>query len=259
MSDSRYVLGTKVSIIQIPGLIAEMERYIQESRGRGPGRYAVLTNVNCVMSARRDPCYRRVLNHADWAVADGMSLVWVTRCLGAREMRRRCYGPEIFTAFCERAPSQGWKFYLYGGAEGVAEKLAQVLREKYPGIQIVGWESPPFRALTPEEDAAVCERINASGADIVWVGLGSPKQDMWMAGHAPKLRAPVLVGVGAAFDFFTGRVTQAPRWMRENGLEWLFRLFADPRRLWFRYLVYNPWFALCLLLEVARLKKFSRD
>jgi N-acetylglucosaminyldiphosphoundecaprenol N-acetyl-beta-D-mannosaminyltransferase len=259
MSACDYVLGTKVSLLQIPDVIAEMEQWITEARGRGPARYAVLTNVNCVMSARRDPRYRRVLNHADWALADGMSLVWVTRARGASHMLRRCYGPEIFAAFCERARARGWKFYLYGGAEGVAENLSAALRDRHPGIQIVGWDSPPFRPLTHEEDDAACDRINRSGADIVWVGLGSPKQDIWMAEHASRLRTPVLVGVGAAFDFFTGRVTQAPRWMRENGLEWLFRLFADPRRLWFRYLVYNPWFAWLLLLESLHLKRFSRD
>ena len=259
MSDSCYVLGTKVSLVQIPDLIGEMEQYIGAARARGPARYAVLTNINCVMSAHRNPAYRHTLNRADWAVADGMSLVWVARWQGAKNMRRRCYGPEIFAAFCERAQQRGWKFYLYGGAQGVAEKLAGVLCQKYPGLQIAGWDSPPFRPLTPEEDATACERINASGADVVWVGLGSPKQDIWMADHAAMLRAPVLVGVGAAFDFFTGRVTQAPRWMREHGLEWLFRFFADPRRLWHRYLVYNPWFAWLLLLESLGLKKFPRD
>ncbi len=259
MTDCHYVLGTKVSLVQIPDAIAEMERWIEESRGHGPARYVALTNINCVMSARRDPAYRRVLNRADLAVADGMSLVWVTRALGAKQMRRRCYGPDLLLAFCERARQRGWRFYFYGGAPGVPEKLAEQLRAKFPGLQIAGVESPPFRPLTPAEDAAACERINASGADVVWVGLGSPKQDLWMSDHASRLRVPALVGVGAAFDFFTGRVRQAPRWMRENGLEWLFRLVAEPRRLWFRYLVYNPWFVACWLLELTGLKKFPRD
>ncbi len=232
MMDCHYVLGTKVSLVQIPDILAEMERWIGEARGRGPARYVALTNINCVMSARRNPAYRRILNQANLAVADGMSLVWVTRALGATQMLRRCYGPDLLLACCECARDRGWRFYFYGGASGVAEHLAELLRTRFPGLQIAGAESPPFRPLTPEEDAAACERINASGADILWVGLGSPKQDLWMSDHAARLRVPALVGVGAAFDFFTGRVRQAPRWMREHGLEWLFRLGAEPRRLW---------------------------
>ena len=259
MTDCCYVLGTKVSLVQIPDVMAEMERWIEESRGRGPARYVVLTNINSVMNAQRDPAYRGVLNRADLTVADGMPLVWVARALGAKRMRRRCYGPDLLLAFCERARQRGWRFYFYGGAPDVPEQLAEQLCARFPGLQVAGVEAPPFRPLTPAEDAAACERINASGADVVWVGLGGLKQDTWMATHAQRLRAPALVGVGAAFDFFTGRVRQAPRWMRENGLEWLFRLVAEPRRLWFRYLVYNPWFAICLLLELTGLKKFPRD
>ena len=259
MSERTYILGTKVSLVQIPELLGEMEQWIEQASEQEPARYAVLTNINCVMSACRNADYRQVLNNADWAVADGMPLVWVARWRGAKHMRRRCYGPEILEAFCERAVQRGYRFYFYGGAEGVAEKLAETTRARFPGLKIAGFESPPFRPLTEEEDAAVCERINSAAPDVVWVGLGAPKQDIWMAEHAARLRVPVLVGIGAAFDFFTGRIQQAPRWMRENGLEWLFRLLADPRRLWFRYLVYNPWFVGCLLLEACGLKKFPRN
>lgn len=259
MIESCYILGTQVSLVQIPDAIAEMERWIADARGRGPVRCAVLTNVNCVMSARRDAAYRRVLNAADLAVPDGMPLVWVARRRGHDHMFRRVYGPELLLAFCERAVERDYRFYLYGGAEGVAQRVAEVLRARFPKLQIVGAETPPFRPLTPEEDASVCERINAAAPDVLWVALGAPKQDLWMAEHASRLRVPALVGIGAAFDFFAGRVCQAPHWMRESGLEWSFRLIVDPRRLWFRYLVYNPWFLWSLLLEACGLKTFPRD
>ncbi len=259
MSDCCYVLGTKVSLVQIPDVVAALDSWIAQRRGLGPAAYVVTTNVYGVMMAQRTPAHRRAINGADMAVPDGMPLVWVARGRGARHMQRRVYGPELFEACCEAARRRSWRFYFYGGAEGVAQRLTALVRERYPGVQVVGAETPPFRPLTPAEDAEVCQRINAAQPDVVWVGLGGAKQDTWMAEHASRLQVPVLVGVGAAFDFFTGRVTQAPRWMREHGLEWLFRLFAEPRRLWRRYLVYNPWFALCLLLEVTRLKKFSRE
>lgn len=258
MSDCCYVLGTKVSLVQIPDVVAALDSWITQRRG-GVAAYVVTTNVYGVMMAQRTPDHRRAINGSDLAVPDGMPLVWIARGRGARHMRRRVYGPDLFEASCETGRSRGWRFYFYGGAEGVAQRLAALVRERYPGVQVVGAETPPFRPLTPDEDAEVCQRINTARPDIIWVGLGGPKQDLWMAEHAPKLRVAVLVGVGAAFDFFTGRVSQAPKWMREHGLEWLYRLWAEPRRLWRRYLVYNPWFAWLLLLETLGLKKFPRD
>jgi N-acetylglucosaminyldiphosphoundecaprenol N-acetyl-beta-D-mannosaminyltransferase len=259
MSDCSYVLGTKVSLVQIPDVVATLDSWIAQRRGSGPAAYVVTTNVYGVMMAQQTSAHRRAINRADLAVPDGMPLVWIARGRGARHMQRRVYGPELFEACCEAARQRGWRFYFYGGAEGVAQRLAAQVRERYPGVQVVGTEAPPFRPLTPAEDAEVCQRINAAQPDVVWVGLGGPKQDQWMAEHASKLRVPVLVGVGAAFDFFTGRVSQAPRWMREHGMEWLYRLWAEPSRLWRRYLIYNPWFAWLLLLETFGLKKFPRE
>ncbi|MCX7827404.1 MAG: WecB/TagA/CpsF family glycosyltransferase [Verrucomicrobiae bacterium] len=259
MSDCCHILGTKVSLVQIPDVVAALDSWIAQRRNLGPAAYVVTTNVYGVMMAQQTPAHRRAINRADLAVPDGMPLVWIARARGARHMQRRVYGPELFEAACEAGRRRGWRFYFYGGAEGVAQRLAALVRERYPGVQVVGAETPPFRPLTPDEDAEVCRRINAARPDVVWVGLGGPKQDLWMADHAPKLNVPALIGIGAAFDFFPGRVSQAPRWMREHGLEWLYRLWAEPRRLWRRYLIYNPWFAWLLLLETLGLKKFPRE
>jgi N-acetylglucosaminyldiphosphoundecaprenol N-acetyl-beta-D-mannosaminyltransferase len=159
--------------------------------------------------------------------------------------------------FCEIAACKGYKQFFYGGAVGVPQKLQEALTERFPGLQVVGAYSPPFRPLTPEEDQNVVRMINESGADVVWVGLGAPKQEWWMAKHLGQITAPVMVGVGAAFDFHTGRVRQAPPWMQERGLEWLYRLYREPRRLWKRYLMSNSLFVWYLLLEKIGLKRWE--
>ena len=170
-------------------------------------------------------------------------------------MHRRVYGPELMTLFCAESAARGRRHFFYGGAPGVAEDLAKRFAEKFPGLIVAGKYCPPFRSLSQAEDDGIVSIINSSGADIVWVGLGAPKQERWMFEHRERLRAPVLVGVGAAFDFFTGRIAQAPLWMRENGLEWLSRLSKEPRRLWRRYLIQGSEFVLLVLLEALGRKK----
>jgi N-acetylglucosaminyldiphosphoundecaprenol N-acetyl-beta-D-mannosaminyltransferase len=177
--------------------------------------------------------------------------VWLLRLKG-HNIRQRVYGPDLMLLLCEEAAKRGWRCFLYGGATGVPEQLMEVLEKRFPGLQIVGTYSPPFRPLTAEEDEAVCAMINAAKPDIVWVGLGSPKQDIWMYEHREKLDVSVMHGVGAAFDFLTGRVKQAPRWMMNAGLEWLFRLLQEPRRLWKRYTLTNLKFVFYLLAHVLR-------
>jgi N-acetylglucosaminyldiphosphoundecaprenol N-acetyl-beta-D-mannosaminyltransferase len=172
---------------------------------------------------------------------DGMPLVWLNHLHGRRWVER-VYGPDLLLAMCAHSLSTGYRHYFYGGAEGIPELLATRLQERFPGLRVAGTYSPPFRPMTPAEDAELVERINASGADIVWVGISTPKQDRWMADHVGRLTASVLVGVGAAFDFHAGVKPQAPRWMQRNGLEWLFRLATEPRRLGRRYVLYNPLF-----------------
>jgi N-acetylglucosaminyldiphosphoundecaprenol N-acetyl-beta-D-mannosaminyltransferase len=166
---------------------------------------------------------------------------------------RRVYGPDLMLAVLERAAARGWTSFLYGGKEGVPELLAERLVARFPGLRIVGWYSPPFRALTPDEDSAIVERINAARPDLVWVGLSTPKQERWMAAHVGHLVAPVLLGVGAAFDIHAGTLRQAPPWMQRSGLEWAYRLYREPRRLWRRYLSNNPRFVVGIIRRQPRL------
>jgi N-acetylglucosaminyldiphosphoundecaprenol N-acetyl-beta-D-mannosaminyltransferase len=222
---------------------------------RGERGYVCVSNVHAVMESRHDEVLRGVLNDATLAVPDGMPLVWVGRFRGRRAVRR-VYGPDLTLQICERAARQGYRCFFYGGAPGVAERLGESLTRRFPGLLVVGAEAPPFRPLTPEEDAEAVHRINAASPDVVFVGLGCPKQERWMAGHRELIRAPVLLGVGAAFDLLTGRVAQAPRWMMAAGLEWLFRLVQEPRRLWRRYLVYNPLFLFHVALELLGLRRY---
>jgi N-acetylglucosaminyldiphosphoundecaprenol N-acetyl-beta-D-mannosaminyltransferase len=162
----------------------------------------------------------------------------------------RVYGPDLMLAVCENSLKQGYRHFFYGGAPGVPERLAIQLRTRFDGLQVSGVYSPPFRPLTPEEDKAVVERINATRSDILWVGLSTPKQERWMAEHVRQLNTPVIIGVGAAFDFLAGLKRQAPRWMQSSGLEWCFRLLTEPRRLGRRYLINNPWFLWLILLQL---------
>ncbi len=198
--------------------------------------------VNLVMSARDDPTTMRAVLSATLAVPDGQPLVWALRLLG-HARATRVYGPDLMAHYCAHAARTGTPIYLYGGrSEQALELLTERLRERFPGLQIVGGWSPPFRPLSAEEQAQAIERIDGSGAQVVWVGTGQPKQELWMSEMRSRLAAPLLVGVGAAFDFHAGIVSQAPAWMQSRGLEWLYRLTREPKRLWRRYLTQNPRF-----------------
>jgi N-acetylglucosaminyldiphosphoundecaprenol N-acetyl-beta-D-mannosaminyltransferase len=208
----------------------------------GERGYMTAAAVNLVMSAADDAEVRDAVLGATLAVPDGQPLVWALRALG-NGGATRVYGPDLMAHFCARAATAGIPMYLYGGRSVEAlELLEQRLRERFEGIRIVGGFSPPFRELTSEEEERAIAEIDASGAAVVWVGTGQPKQEQWMARMRPRLSAPLLVGVGAAFDFHAGLVPQAPRWMQRNGLEWSYRLAREPRRLWRRYARYNPRF-----------------
>jgi N-acetylglucosaminyldiphosphoundecaprenol N-acetyl-beta-D-mannosaminyltransferase len=209
------------------------------SGGRG---YVTAAAVNLVMSAHEDPEALAAVLGATLAVPDGQPLVWALRALGHGQATR-IYGPDLMVRFCARAALSGTPIFLYGGRTPEAlERLEQGLRRRFPGLQIAGGHSPPFRDLTAEEEERTIAEINASGAAVVWVGTGQPKQEKWMLKMRPRLSAPLLVGVGAAFDFHAGLVPQAPRWMQRSGLEWVYRLAREPRRLWRRYARYNPRF-----------------
>jgi N-acetylglucosaminyldiphosphoundecaprenol N-acetyl-beta-D-mannosaminyltransferase len=215
--------------------------------GAGERRYACLAAVHGIMECWRDPALRAVYNAAGLCLPDGMPLVWVGRLQGASVSR--VYGPDLTLALCERAAADGLSVYFHGGADGVAGALAQEMSRRFPGLRVAGFDSPPFRPLTAAEDDALVARINGCRPDIVFVGLGCPKQERWMAEHRDRLEAAALLGVGAAFDFHTGRVAQAPPALQAVGLEWLFRLLHEPRRLWYRYVVYNPLFVALTTLQ----------
>jgi N-acetylglucosaminyldiphosphoundecaprenol N-acetyl-beta-D-mannosaminyltransferase len=204
--------------------------------------YVCVAAVHTVMASQEDPALRAAVLGADFTVPDGQPLIWAMNALG-HDLSSRVYGPDLMDKACARAARTGQRFYLYGGrSQGALVELARMLRLKHPGLQIVGGHAPPFRTLTDAEDEAIVADIQRCRPDVVWVGIGVPRQEKWMARMRHRLDAPVLIGVGAAFDFHAGIVAQAPERLQRLGLEWAFRLSQEPRRLWRRYLRYNPWF-----------------
>jgi N-acetylglucosaminyldiphosphoundecaprenol N-acetyl-beta-D-mannosaminyltransferase len=245
------VLGVRVDAVQIPDTVAILESWIAQ---RNACHYVAVTGMHGVSEAVSDPAFRAALDAASLVVCDGMPLVWVGRLRG-HALRRRVYGPELMHAFCSTTRSR-YRHFFYGGAQGVPEQLAKVMQSRH-GIQIAGAYSPPYRPLTPEEDREAVAMIEAARPDVLWIGLSTPKQERWMYDHRDRLTVPAVLGVGAAFDLNTGRLSQAPQWMRENGLEWLFRLWTEPRRLWRRYLVNGPLFVWNVGLELISARKFN--
>jgi N-acetylglucosaminyldiphosphoundecaprenol N-acetyl-beta-D-mannosaminyltransferase len=235
------VLGVGISAIDPDDALGEVTRWIDN----GIQHYVCVTGVHGVMESQGDAELLRIHNESGLTTPDGMPMVWAARLAGAKNTQR-VYGPDLMLAVCERAAQRGWGCFLYGATDDVLDQLRCNLSDRFPGLKIVGTHSPPFRPLTAEEDAAVIHEINDSGAQIVWVGLSTPKQERWMASHIGRLNAPALFGVGAAFDIHAGNLKQAPRWMQRSGLEWLFRLASEPRRLWRRYAVNNPRFVLAI-------------
>jgi N-acetylglucosaminyldiphosphoundecaprenol N-acetyl-beta-D-mannosaminyltransferase len=233
-----HVVGVPLALTDYPDTVRWMDAMVA-ARDRG---YICVCNVHTVMSSREDPELRRALLGSSFNVPDGQPLVWAINALG-HPLGARVYGPELMARSCERAAQTGQRLYLYGGRnQGALVQLALNLRHRFPGVRIVGGYSPPHRPLTDEEQTAVIGEINHAKADVVWVGIGVPKQEKWMAQMRPHLEAPLLVGVGAAFDFHAGLVPQAPNWLQQAGLEWAYRLAQEPRRLWPRYVRYNPRF-----------------
>ena len=245
------ILGVGVSSLDIPAAVSAIEQWIS----RRERQYVCITSVHGIIESQYDESLRRIHNNAGMVTADGMPLVWVSRLMGFHRTNR-VYGPDLMLAVCERAQQRGFSHFFYGGGPGVPQRLIERLSRLYPALRVAGSYSPPFRPLTSEEDRLVVEQINSSGADIVWVGLSTPKQERWMAAHVEKLNAPVLVGVGAAFDFNAGLKRQAPQWMRKSGLEWTFRLATEPRRLWYRYLKSNPAFLFLIGMQLLGLKNY---
>lgn len=242
-------------VLGVPMALTDYDRtmdWIDATIATGGRGYVCVAAVHTVMVFQEDEELRRAVLGSDLTVPDGTPIVWAMNALG-HPLSSRVYGPELMARHCERSVKTGARIFLYGGAnQGALVQLALNLRRLYPGIRIVGGYSPPYRPLTGEEEDAVVAEINGSGADVVWVGIGVPKQEKWMAAMRGRLEAPVLLGVGAAFDFHAGRVAQAPDWIQALGMEWAFRLSREPRRLWKRYAMYNPKFVLGFIAQWLR-------
>jgi N-acetylglucosaminyldiphosphoundecaprenol N-acetyl-beta-D-mannosaminyltransferase len=241
------ILDVNISDTNIEQVCAQIDANIRQ-RQRG---YVCVAPVSTVVSCQEDAAYKQVVNHAQIVTPDGMPIVWLGRMRGRKHIKRT-YGPDLMLAVCDKGQARGYRHYLLGATRQTCSRLVSKLKERFPAIQIVGVDCPPFRDLTPEEDLRQIETINAAQPDIVWVGLGSPKQDFWMYRNQQRIHAPVMLGVGAAFDFLSGVKRQAPRWMQCCGLEWFFRLCSEPRRLWRRYLIGNTKFIFFLLREVIQ-------
>jgi N-acetylglucosaminyldiphosphoundecaprenol N-acetyl-beta-D-mannosaminyltransferase len=245
---ARYnVLGVSVSALTLP----QARDLVVGVRGQLRRGYICLGTAHGLTEARRDPGLRRIYNDAWLTTPDGMPLVW----LGPPGVER-VYGPDLMLAVCDTGRLTGLRHYLCGGVPGVAEELGRRLRARFPGIEIVGTFTPPFRELAAAETTALQTDVARTRPDVIWVGLSSPKQEKFMAHHWRDLEAGVMIGVGAAFDFHSGRVRQAPRWIQRSGFEWLFRLGTEPRRLGPRYLKTNPLFALRVLAQKTRLRNY---
>jgi N-acetylglucosaminyldiphosphoundecaprenol N-acetyl-beta-D-mannosaminyltransferase len=244
--DHRQIVGTRIDATSYEDACDRIETWVHQKISG----YIVAANVHVVMMGYWQPSYQKVINQAILVTPDGMPLVWAMRLLGVKK-QSRVYGPDLMLAWCDRAARLQIPLYLYGGTEIMLERLKNSLEQKFPGILIVGTHSPPFRPLIAAEEAIDIQRIHNTGAKVVLVGLGCPKQEEWMARQQGKLEA-VMIGVGAAFSFHSGEVSQAPRWMMQWGLEWLYRFVTEPKRLWKRYLVNNPVFLILFGLQLCK-------
>ena len=248
MTETVEVVGIPVTAQRYPDAI---EAFLSAVKDRRPFR-AHFATVHSIVEATRDAALQSVLESADMVAADGMPLVWLSRRRGAPWAERVC-GPDVMLSLCDRGREIGMRHYFVGGRPGTPEALVERLGARFPGLAVAGTASPPFGPEDPAETAAQIDAINGAMPDVVWIGLGSPKQEFWAAQHAGSLMAPLILPVGAAFDFHSGRLRRAPRWMQRAGLEWLFRLAVEPGRLFRRYVTTNVRFGyLVLREEVAR-------
>ena len=248
------VLGVGVHALN---LTAATEQIVTAASGTTPG-YVCFCDVNSVCCAQRDPKHRAILNQSLLTTPDGMPLVWLGKHAG-HKTTRRVYGPDLVLKVCRATAGTELTHFFYGGGPGTADALAANLQTHFPGLKIVGTHCPPFRPLTADEADALEKRIHAARPNFFWVGLSTPKQEAFMAEYSPRLRVPVMLGVGAAFDFLSGRIAQAPRWVQRSGFEWVWRLCAEPRRLAPRYFKNNPLFLLRTFAQLTGLKKYPAD
>jgi N-acetylglucosaminyldiphosphoundecaprenol N-acetyl-beta-D-mannosaminyltransferase len=248
------LLGVRVSAVNMKEALLACDELIA-SNGRG---YVCVTGVHGVMEAQSDQAFCAILNQAFLCVPDGMPTVWVGHLQGHPNMRR-VYGPDFMLEFCRHSVARNYRHFLYGGKHGVAEELATELRRRFTGLQIVGTYTPPFRPLNAAEDRKIAALIEACKPDVIWVGLSTPKQERFMAQYLSRLETKLMIGVGAAFDVHTGRMQDAPSWVKLAGLQWLHRLLQDPRRLWWRYFSNNPKFVFAISLQLVGIKRYSHS
>lgn len=249
---SLQILGVRVHMIQMARALAIAECWIQQ---RDQCHYVVATGMHGVMEANRDRNFKEILNEADLLVPDGISLVWTARLRGIHLKGRVC-GPDLMLELCEVAERKGYRVFFYGDTRETLELLEVKLLDRFPKLLIAGSHSPPFQPLTPDEEEQEITMINDAEPDVVWVGLGLPKQENWMHRNKGRLSAPLIVGVGAAFKFHSGSVKRAPIWVGTHGGEWLWRFFQEPRRIWRRVFFDAPLFAVHVMLEVSGLRKY---
>jgi N-acetylglucosaminyldiphosphoundecaprenol N-acetyl-beta-D-mannosaminyltransferase len=249
VSERVNILGVGVSAINMQQALDQIDAWVES----GSKQYVCVCPVHSIMECRRSDEVRSIFNSAGMVTPDGMPVVWVARHSGHPHVGR-VYGPDLMLAALGAKPH---RHFFYGGGPGIAERLASAMKQRFPEAEIAGSFEPPFAPLDQLCTPQAAEVINRSRADVIWIGMSSPKQDEWMARMRPLLDAPVLIAVGAAFDFHTGTVRQAPLWMQRSGLEWVFRLAMQPRRLWRRYLIDNPWFLWELALQKSGLKRFD--
>jgi len=246
MKDTIEILGVRVNLEDYDSSIEKVEEHINNEYPTG---YVTLMCADSLVNAQKNRFFKEISNKSYLSLPDGIPLVWIARSKGAKKIKTNTRGTAFMFKFFERTFQKKYTHFFYGGKQGVAEQLKRVFETKFSGVKIVGTYCPPFRKLTEAEDSRICEMINSSGTDIVWVGLGAPKQEYWMNEHKEKLNVSLMIGVGAAFDFLTGNAKEAPRWMQSNGLEWVFRLLTEPRRLWRRYLIGNSLLIYWLIKE----------
>jgi N-acetylglucosaminyldiphosphoundecaprenol N-acetyl-beta-D-mannosaminyltransferase len=253
------VLGVGLSVLNLQRALEVIADAIAHRR-KG---YVTVTGVHGVTEAQDDAEFRRILNGSFLCTPDGMPMVWMGKAAGHREMDRvygpDLNGPDLMELICKEGVARGWRHFFYGGATGVAEELKVKLIARFPGLQVVGTYTPPFRALNADEEALLKAQVAAARPDLFWVGLSTPKQERFMAAYLPKLDATIMLGVGAAFDFHAGKVKQAPRWIQRSGFEWAYRISQDPKRLWKRYARNNPLFVARIFLQKTGLRRYTLD
>jgi N-acetylglucosaminyldiphosphoundecaprenol N-acetyl-beta-D-mannosaminyltransferase len=246
------ILGVGISALSMKSALAYTEALL-DSGGSG---YICVTGVHGIIEAQSDSSFRTILNQSFLSTPDGMPTVWLGHLHGFKDMTR-VYGPDFMLNMCEFSVQRGYRHFLYGGRPGIAEELRDELTRRYPGLQIVGTYTPPFRPLNAEEEQDLRAQLEASQADVLWCGLSTPKQERFMAAYNGRLPVKLMVGVGAAFDLLSGNLAEAPDWMKQSGLQWLYRLIKEPKRLWRRYLLNNPRFIWLSFLQLSRLRRFS--